>query len=301
MIILEEHRAIILHIPKCGGKNMRTSFNADNPDGRYWNWRYIDEISQWSDFAHPTIEVLRKLPEWKEFKKYTIIAIVRNPIARFFSAMKEHRIHHGLDCGLEVIADRLDEIRIAHDPRYIHFCPQHRFTHIGNKRYADFIGRIEHLHDDLYSIGTKCHFSQSFFEAVDRISMQDSGGITPSPDLILQYGGLISRLYYRDFLLFGYSLPSIAGRQAATEFEQLVMDPTLWQEWTDSGATRAAYERLRAASALKANNNELLQRLAEVENRLVEMDEEHRRLQEKLARRRRRSIKGLIQSILKST
>jgi len=277
MIVLSRERAVILHIPKCGGKALRTAFLPDDMEGDYWHWRYLPEIGRWADMAHLTMDVLRALPEWSLLQSSATIAVVRNPIERFFSCLKEHNGQHGARDLQEVVAE-LDEVRIAHDPRYVHFCPQHRFTHIGNKRYVDFIARLEHLHDDLRAIGVKANFGQSFFQAIDRIPVEPP--ISRTAEFTTSSVALeaITRFYYRDFLLFGYPAPETDWfrRQTQSKFDRLLITPDASAEWDADHSARPAYERFYLFERLKEQSNTLQQELAEIRGRL-EMEEENRR------------------------
>jgi Sulfotransferase family len=263
MFLFQDSKVLFMHIPKCAGKTIRTAFNPDDFEAGYWHWRFVSEMDQWADWAHPTLDVLKGLPQWELIENNTVIAIIRDPVTRFFSSLREHCKAHNVS-DPSVLLSELDEIRIAHDPRYIHFCPQHRFTHIGPKRHVDYLARVENLHEDLRAIGIKCRFAHSFFDAIDRIPVERfDDEIDPSlRELFMQ---LILRLYSRDFLLFGYPMPDFDFNKAQeeSEFSRLLIDPLALAEWDGNIAAGEAYARFNSVRQLKIAKEDLESRLEE--------------------------------------
>ena len=255
MIVLSEERVIILHTPKCAGKNLRQAFMPDNPEGPYWHWKYIPEISSWADCAHLPLDIMRQLPEWEKIKSFIVIAMVRNPYDRFIGALREHLLQHDTET-IETTLQEIDEVRINHDPRYIHFIPQNRFTQIGNKRYADFIVRVEKIQEDLKSVATKANLSEKFSKAIDRIEKpkntveySDFLKSSASRELVLN---MVKRLYFRDFLLYGYTLPDvlIEPKQDEPIFEYLLAAPGVMDEWNDNRIPSPPYDRFQKKQEL---------------------------------------------------
>ncbi len=257
MIILEEDRTIILHTPKCAGKALRKAFAGMTSETEQWDWSYLRSTGEWVDRAHVPLSVLKQMPEWKKFSTWTFIAVVRDPRARLVSSLREHLLQHREKDPLAVL-DRLDETRICHDPRYIHFIPQHRFSHIGNKRYADFIVRTESLAADLRAVGTLCRFGKNFFDAVDRImKAPESRESGTAPDVAERITACLARFYIRDYALFGYAMPDFSGKLPGW-FSGLLTDPLCWPEWSGYGCTEAAYDRFRRGVERDAMLNALL-------------------------------------------
>ena len=259
MIVLQEENVIIIHTPKCAGKVLRQAFMPDNPEGQYWHWKYISEISSWADCAHLPLSILKQLPEWEKIKTFTVIAIVRNPYKRFISSCNEHTIQHPSE-SIENIINNIDEIRINYDPRYIHFMPQNRFTHIGNKRHVDFIARTENLKNDLISIAKKCNLGSRFLDSIDLIpEYEEQVNINKiyfesNHDKIFK---TVKRLYFRDFILFGFDIPKIEiNIENTNHFDYLTMDPSVVSEWNDYNYPQEAYERFleRKSNTLKIEN-----------------------------------------------
>ena len=246
MIFLDNEEAVIIHIPKCAGKSLRRVFCSADPEGAYWHWRYLRQVGEWVDSAHVQMHILRQMPEWDLLQRRAVIAIVRNPVTRFFSSVREHKAAHCIP-ETRTILDELDEVRIAYDPRYIHFSPQHRYTHIGNKCHVDFIARAERLHEDLREIGVAAGFSANFFKAIERIERQDVDQRVSEEDLSREVAARIWRLYYRDFILFGYRPVGDSVWKSVEEnappFERLLVAPPVQADWDGEMTARPAYHR----------------------------------------------------------
>ncbi|NHN89145.1 sulfotransferase family 2 domain-containing protein [Acetobacter conturbans] len=242
MIVLEDEKTIILHTPKCGGKALRQAFSSIASEGPWWDWTWLRATGEWVDQAHVPLDVLRQTKLWDYIENYTIIAVVRDPLPRFMSSLAEHMRQHRKRDVLQVL-DELDEVRISHDPRYIHFIPQNRFTHTGNKRRADFIVRTESLPEDLRAVGMICGMSQEFFNAVDELPpMPRSEKKSGNPAFQEKILSALLRFYKRDYILFGYSCPEASGGIPGG-FDALLLDPLCGGEWNGYGAAAPAYER----------------------------------------------------------
>ncbi|MCH4092508.1 sulfotransferase family 2 domain-containing protein [Acetobacter sp.] len=242
MILLENDRTLILHTPKCGGKALRKAFSAIASTGPWWDWAWLRPAGEWVDQAHIPLHILRQTEEWRQIRSYTVIAVVRDPWSRFVSSLKEHMKQHRKRNMLQVL-EELDEVRISYDPRYIHFIPQCRFTHIGNKRYADFVVRTESLPEDLRAVGMLCGMSDDFFKAVDTLpAMPASDTDNLSADVEEKMKSLLMRFYRRDYALFGYAPPPY-DEAVATGFKALLTDPLCGGEWNGYTTAAPAYER----------------------------------------------------------
>ncbi|AQS83417.1 MAG: sulfotransferase family 2 domain-containing protein [Acetobacter aceti] len=242
MILLENDRALILHTPKCGGKALRQAFSSIAAAGPWWDWAWQTRTGAWTDQAHIPLHILSQTEEWKQIRSYTVISVVRDPWTRFASSLKEHMTQHGKRDALKVL-DELDEVRISYDPRYIHFIPQFRFTHLGNKRYADFVVRTESLPEDLRAVGMIAGMSHDFFKAVDTLPPMPTSQTESVPaDVEQKMKALLMRFYRRDYALFGYT-PLSDDEDVPTGFDALLMDPLCGGEWNGYAAAAPAYER----------------------------------------------------------
>ncbi|MHB1321631.1 MAG: sulfotransferase family 2 domain-containing protein [Acidithiobacillus ferrivorans] len=233
--------------------------------------KYLTEIASWADCAHLPLTTLRLLPEWDLITSYTVIAVVRNPYDRFISACKEHLDQHKSQT-YEVLLNNIDEIRINYDPRYIHFMPQNRFTHIGNKRYADFIARSEYLKDDLTSISIKANLGESFVRSIDRIKPYNTETSKTNNIYFYPYNSAIIkkiiRFYFRDFILYGYNFPDIDITSTENEelFDLLITAPESRAEWNTNIGQPAYYK-------FEKRNKLILERDQAVQSRNIVMAE----------------------------
>ncbi|MCE0743673.1 sulfotransferase family protein [Acetobacter sicerae] len=267
MILLENDRTLILHTPKCGGKALRKAFSSIAAAGPWWDWTWLRPTGEWVDQAHVPLHILRQTEEWDHIRSYTVISVVRDPWPRFVSSLKEHMKQHRKRNALQVL-EELDEVRISYDPRYIHFIPQFRFTHLGNKRCADFIVRTESLPEDLRAVGMIGGMSNDFFKAVDTLPpMPTSAPESLTAEVEQKMKSLLMRFYQRDYALFGYIPPS-DDEAVPAGFDALLMDPLCGGEWNGYAAAAPAYERFVRHSTkdflishLTAEVQELRQRL----------------------------------------
>lgn len=203
MILLENDRTLILHTPKCEGKALRKAFSSVASTGPWWDWTWLRRTGEWVDQAHIPLHILCQTEEWNQIRSYTVVAVVRDPWIRFVSSLKEHMKQHRKRNALQVL-EELDEVRISYDPRYIHFIPQFRFTHLGNKRYTDFIVRTESLPEDLRAVGMIGGMSDDFFKAVDTLPPMPTSPAESLPaDVVQKMRSLLMRFYRRDYALSG--------------------------------------------------------------------------------------------------
>lgn len=273
MIIDHQLKLVIIHIPKCAGKALRTAFNPDNPDGKFWHWSYNKDLNEWVDMAHLRLDQLYRLPEWELIEKYTVIAIVRNPIQRFFSALREHKKQHNQQYKPDDdLLNVLDETRVNHDPRFIHFCPQSRYIFLGRKRKVDYIAHQESLKNDLINIGFKSDMPKDFFDIVNLIS-EPPEDIKISNDELLKYSDLILRLYKDDFFNFGYGFPeskenSIFPRQS-NSFEFLTLSPKGDVDLLNNEWSAPAYKRFEERCNEQKKIVDLQEQLSILQEKLI--------------------------------
>lgn len=263
MLLIDSEKTIIFHTPKCGGKALREAFSSIVADGVFWDWRWLHAAGEWVDQAHVPLHMLRQTKIWDEIRDYTLISVVRDPWPRFVSSLKEHMKQHRKRDALQVL-DELDEVRIAHDPRYIHFIPQNRFTHLGNKRCVDFIVRAESLAEDLRAVGIICGMKKEFFRAVDNLpSMPISPIKNEAVDVEQKMQSLLMRFYRRDYALFGYTPPAFV-EEILPGFNALLVDPICNTEWNSYETVAPAYERF----VRQSNKDFLISKLREEINEL---------------------------------
>ena len=268
MIINHKNKFIIFHIPKCAGKILRKTFQSEKTDtgDAWWHWSYSQDYAAWQDLAHGPLNELRNLEIWNLVMKYTTIAVIRNPYNRFKSSLNEHKTWHKRESDKEIL-DELDEIRISRDPRYIHFCPMHLFTHIGNKRFVDFIAHQETLVDDLRYIGYTAGFNESFFKQLETIPVPEP--VREQMPLADNLTSIINRFYIRDFQLFNY--PMINSKKDSEDkslFEKIIAYPYNDCGWA-SMKPQFPYSRIKESENIK---NSLLKIKQDFDNRQKELE-----------------------------
>lgn len=87
MIVDKERRIIYLHNPKSGGTFLRKLYIGKYGKSEATKWWKAYTIQYGTDLGHITYSDLpRFIPEWRE---YRVVAMVRNPYNRFYSAVNE--------------------------------------------------------------------------------------------------------------------------------------------------------------------------------------------------------------------
>ncbi len=145
MIISHKHQTVFIHIPKNAGSSVRQMLvNADPECERMWGYRFLPRHYRFGDSAHMALVDLP--PEKRAIvDRYDAFAVVRDPVSRFFSAMTQHFFQHRYRdrrTPAQFLAE-LDSTRIRYDPAYIHFCPQHFFTHVGDRQVVKTLYNVD--------------------------------------------------------------------------------------------------------------------------------------------------------------
>lgn len=161
MIINHEKKIVFIHIPKCAGKVIREILSDGDSYGKFWDWEYSDKTNSWHDLAHIPLHNLYHYDEWKWLHIYKVIAVIRDPLDRFLSSYKEHKKQHKRNISITKILKELDPIRIANDPRYIHFCPQSYFTTYNGENIIDYFLHQETLKNDLLKISEELDLNKA--------------------------------------------------------------------------------------------------------------------------------------------
>ena len=204
MLISDRFQTVFIHIPKCAGTSVREMLVRADPEAeRHWGWRWMPRHQRYGDGAHTT---LLDLPPHllEKVGKYTVIALVRDPWERFLSAVDQHFMQHKYRNRKSVaeVLREIDSIRIRYDVSYIHFCPQHFFTHIANKQLVD---HLLHLEDPDWEEKMRTVLIRNGFPA-DQLNMARRNERQTTRKHTFDGVDLdrFYRLYKRDFELFGY-------------------------------------------------------------------------------------------------
>lgn len=101
MIVDKERRIIYLHNPKSGGTFLRELYIEKYGKSEATKWWKPYTIQSGTDLGHITYSDLpRFIPEWRE---YRIVAMVRNPYNRFYSAVNEMSKQYCMTTGYRAI------------------------------------------------------------------------------------------------------------------------------------------------------------------------------------------------------
>ncbi len=147
MIISDQHRFAFVHVPKCGGSSVRVQLKRfDKYGGRFSRKTFHPELG-FIDLSHLPLETLRDhFPEaFEEVRSYRSFAFVREPEARFFSAVRQRigefrRIPEpDITPGMalkeaEAVIDHVAGAPHSLDAQYIHFRRQADYVFCGSEQ-----------------------------------------------------------------------------------------------------------------------------------------------------------------------
>jgi hypothetical protein len=164
MIVSHAKNFIFIHNPKAAGTAFRSAIAAYHDHPRtFWGIAPSAYFNADIDLAHlrawelPTVapDVFAALPTCAS------LAFVRDPLPRFLSACAEHfrnfhpaaRFNRWGPIGKRLLIHRLIrsgaiQAGVRGDPRYVHFSPQHWFTHLGERPIVRHIVPIRSNADD---------------------------------------------------------------------------------------------------------------------------------------------------------
>ncbi|MEG3755098.1 sulfotransferase family 2 domain-containing protein [Psychromonas arctica] len=218
MIINHDKKVVFIHIPKCAGKAVRHILCEADMYGKFWHWNYSEKTNSWNDLAHLPLHLLYHYDEWSFLREYKVIAAIRNPLDRFISAVEEHKRQHDRKITMSKIIEELDPIKIAYDPRYIHFCPQSYFTHYNGVSVIDTFLHQENLKNELLSLALELNLN---IEKIKQIELL--GNASTYANNVNQFNSRdvtkIVELYKDDFNLLGYPCPNNYKKEFSFENE----------------------------------------------------------------------------------
>ncbi len=141
MIISDDHRFVFVHVPKCAGTSLRHALRAIDSSGGAF--RAIGEHPEMGSvhFAHlPLADVARYFPQaFEKVCDYRSMAIVRDPLDRFFSAIFQRLREFG-GTGQSAITPEMIEREAAAIIRHLESRPARLDAeHVHFNRQADFI------------------------------------------------------------------------------------------------------------------------------------------------------------------
>jgi hypothetical protein len=200
MIISKAKKFIFVHNPKVSGTTIRNQLEKyHDVDVQFWHQIFYTPEHRIIDLAHPMSSQFPYLFDKVGINPgdFTAFGFVRNPYTRFASALIEFTRRHSQEFAGIPIEHLLTEGNIAHDWRFIHFCPQHRFfANIGT--VSTLIGYYESMPRDVEAT------TKALGIDIDlRINSRPS---PPHRPLTEDQIRLVNRLYYKDFETFGYTM-----------------------------------------------------------------------------------------------
>jgi len=158
MIISDDHRFIFVHIPKCAGTSIKRRLkHIDTTGGRFFPIGDHPELGT-IHLAHVTLADLETyFPEsFAKLQDYRSLAIVRDPMDRFFSAIFQRLREFGGQGQSAITAEMIeDEARkiirylerapVRLDLKHVHFNRQSDFVELHGRRMVQELFAVEQL------------------------------------------------------------------------------------------------------------------------------------------------------------
>lgn len=205
MIISHKHKFVFIHIPKCAGSSIRRRLLELDPDAEsYWDREWDHRLGRYVDCAHMPLADLVVRPELTgPLQEYFVFTVIRNPYSRFRSALAEYRKDNPSET-IETILGRLSPTNIRHNVCFIHFCPMHYFTHIGNKMWVDSSYDFKNLEEGMVQFCETVEVPLHAMLPLPALNVTNSTAGATNKLLSSSEIALVNRLYERDFSLFGF-------------------------------------------------------------------------------------------------
>lgn len=200
MIYLPEVRALFVHNPKCAGTALTQALESAWPEAvRLWGRGYDPRTDCIRDLAHLTLQEAAEALGPDAPIDYAF-GVVRDPYARFVSALKHFNRHSGyrMPFSADTFIDRfMNHTTIRCDWRFVHFAPQYRFF-LPGVRPIDHVGRVE----------TLPAFTSTLSERLGRPIDPARENVGDTIDVALSDFAVaaINHFYARDFAQFGYPM-----------------------------------------------------------------------------------------------
>ncbi|UWQ16054.1 sulfotransferase family protein (plasmid) [Aliiroseovarius sp. M344] len=163
MIISDKHSFVFIHIPKCAGTSVRKSILPFH-DGGEWALKTLETHPEYGelDYRHLPLNLLAKINAdvFQKVKSYDSYAIVRDPFARFRSAISQ-RAKMYLDTELPRLSEDelLGHIQSVMDylngnpsvipSEYTHFIRQSDYIFLDDEQIVNNLFPLEHI-DQLF-------------------------------------------------------------------------------------------------------------------------------------------------------
>lgn len=159
MIISDKHHFAFIHIPKCAGTSVRKTILPFH-DGGEWALKTLETHPEYGelDYRHLPLDLLQKINAdvFEKVRTYDSYAIVRDPVARFRSAISQ-RAKMYLDTELPKLTEDelLDHIQSVIDylngnpsvipSEYTHFIRQSDYIFLQDEQVVQNLFPLEHI------------------------------------------------------------------------------------------------------------------------------------------------------------
>ncbi len=208
MIISRAHHFAFIHNPKVAGTSIRKAIESYHDyNMRFWHQDWSEDANRVVDSAHIPYDDLSDTTK-AVLSKCFVFGFVRDPMERFLSAVAEFRRQHADWSASKLSVNALlttwlTPANVRHDWRFTHFCPQHYFFYSGNKCKVDYLGRHSTFSDDWKHIQALIGIQ---FAPLNNARHR----VIEAPE-VMSNESLVHfrRLYYKDYLLFGYGIPQL--------------------------------------------------------------------------------------------
>jgi hypothetical protein len=140
--------------------------SIDSTGGAFWDPKPLPGASLIVDHAHLTLQqVADHYPDWfGKLRSYQSYAIVREPVARFWSAVYQ-RINARAGYGAfvtrkDILREAGDVLKMRNqwstDPTFVHFIPQRDFIYLLDEKVVKNVFPIEHLAGLCADLSMRC-------------------------------------------------------------------------------------------------------------------------------------------------
>lgn len=152
MIISQRHKFVFVHIPKCAGTSVRTQLVKCDPDHLSMGEVGMHPTLGKIDFGHVPLTALRQhFPnEYRDLETFTSYAVVRDPLERFGSSLRQMLWRYSQRPMTLIPADELRSLTLkalddvagqldAPSHQFIFFARQRDFIFDGDRRMVDHL------------------------------------------------------------------------------------------------------------------------------------------------------------------
>jgi hypothetical protein len=160
MIISDRHKFAFVHIPKCAGTSVRKALRPIDAMNSAFDMIGRHPEMGMVNYAHVTLaDLSRYFPEeYRKVAEYRSVAIVRDPVDRFFSAIfqrlrefkgyDQSRITAGvIDSEVAAVVDTLSSTAGRLGLEYVHFNRQSDYVFNGGNRIVTEVFALDRLVD----------------------------------------------------------------------------------------------------------------------------------------------------------